>query len=114
MGHDDDRGAILRRRRFFIATAMAGLAATQCDNKPKVCLNISVVEDGGTTQPTVCLSPQVIPPDAQTPVAPTTPEAGAEAATDAGLDAGAKHVPPMPTRPHVCLSPVRPPKPAGG
>jgi hypothetical protein len=81
MGHDDDRSAILRRRRIFIATAVAGLAATQCD-KPKVCLNISVVEDGGTTQPTVCLSPAPIPPDAATPETPTTPEAGTEAGKD--------------------------------
>lgn len=116
MGQDDDRSAILRRRRFFVATAMAGLAATQCD-KPQVCLNISVVEDSGTSAPTVCLSPLSTPPDAATPIT-VTPEAGTdsgiEAGTDAGLDAG-KRVRPTttPTRPLVCLSPIRKPSSDG-
>jgi hypothetical protein len=109
---DDDRNAILRRRRFFIATAVAGLAATQCD-KPKVCLNISEVTDGGSTvAPTVCLSPPPIPPEASMPEA-ATPDASTDASspTDAGSDAKRPTTlaPPITTRPLVCLTPIRKP-----
>lgn len=107
---DDDRNAILRRRRFFIATAVAGLAATHCDNEPKVCLNISEVRDGSTIGPTVCLSPPPTPPDASTPEMPTI-----DAGTDSSAlpDAGAKRpttvTPPATTGPRVCLTPLRKP-----
>jgi hypothetical protein len=108
---DDDRNAILRRRRFFIVSAMAGLAATQCD-KPQPCLNISPVNTG-TVAPNVCLSPPPIPQDASTPettsTAPPVDAASEGAAPDAGSDASPSkpRVHPPPPPPRVCLSPMR-------
>lgn len=44
---DPDRAAILARRRRFIALAISGLAAGGCKHdSPKVCLSISVPEEG--------------------------------------------------------------------
>ena len=38
---------LMRRRRFVIASAVAGISMTGCDDEPSVCLNIA--------EPTVCL-----------------------------------------------------------
>lgn len=87
-----DRDAILARRKLFLASALASLAATAaCDRltarpdagvEPQVCLSAPPVSaDASSGQPVTCLS-QAIP----------TPAADAGAAP-----------------PRVCLSP-RPPK----
>jgi len=63
MSRDDDangradRDVILARRRLFVASAFAGLAATQCDMPPFVCLSPPPAADAGAlTPPTVCLA----------------------------------------------------------
>ena len=104
----DDKQAILKRRRFFIASAMAGFAAANCG-------------------PQTCLSPAVEPRTATPQVQPTTPEG--ETANDAGGDAtdadanadgdaqpplsaeDSGAAPPEPPPPQVCLSPPRHPDP---
>jgi hypothetical protein len=64
MGDEErDRLAILRRRRFLIAAAVAGVASTQCEDRPRACLKVEVVRDAEPT-PQVCLSPVSTPPDA--------------------------------------------------
>ena len=66
-GATRDRQTIIARRKVFIASALAGIAATQCDNPFTTCLSPPVPPDAGSTvaphpglsapQPSVCLSP---------------------------------------------------------
>jgi len=85
MGQNDDatrrsdRDVILARRRLFVASAFAGLAATQCDMPPFVCLSPPPTADAGAaTPPTVCLAvPLGTDASAEGEADPTTPKSDA-------------------------------------
>lgn len=62
----DDRAAILARRRFFVASALAGLAGTQCDNAARPCLEVAPPPDAAAVRPATPTTP-----DAATRAAPT-------------------------------------------
>lgn len=93
---DRDRKTILARRRFFIATAVAGLAATQCENPFRPCLKIAM--------------PEV---DASAGAEASVPEAGAaveDSSSDAVADANQPDAKkstkrPLVPGPQVCLNP---------
>lgn len=122
MADDEKRGrdkdAILARRRFFIASAVAGVVATSCDRSPMVCLEVAPVptspgSGGGLPPPRPCL--EVLPPeDASTPA---SEDAGIGAADDAGKTSDKSPQPclsvPAPRDasappPQVCLKVARP------
>jgi hypothetical protein len=101
-----DRDAILARRRFFVASAMAGVVVAACDRAgPQVCLEqMPPPTDAGPSSapdserpPQPCLE---IPPPVNEDAGSTT---SVEDATDAGKDAGKIEKPPQP-----CLTPMRP------
>jgi hypothetical protein len=73
-----DRSAIQARRRLLIASALAGVAATQCDSPPFVCLSPAPRPDAGAVAPpVVCLAvPQTT--DAQPGAEPGSDASGAE------------------------------------
>ncbi len=98
-----DRDAILARRKFFIASALAGIAATSCDKEPKVCLNIAQPQREDAAAPMPCLEALPKPqPEAQAaPPASATPTASTPAPD-----------PTKPSEPSVCLKVAAPPKPA--
>jgi hypothetical protein len=111
-----ERELILARRRFFVASALAGVVTTACTPQP--CLNVAEPprpEEGGT------------PEEATGGSAGTTGAAGAPGSTesDAGTDpVGTKDptppdagtIPPKvclkvaPPPPHVCLEFAEPPE----
>ena len=100
-GAGSDRGAreaILERRKFFVASALAGLALSGCEKKPAPhpCLS----------EPMVCLSPVLV----ETPDAGSE-DAGAEDADtdDAGSDAKVDGGEAKPPPPRVCLEMAPPP-----
>lgn len=104
---DRDRDAILARRKIFIASALASLAATSCD-KPQPCLSQAPVNTGTVSEPQVCLKIALPPADAE----PAAPSGEGDAGTDAppmpclsqtapSVDAGK----PPPPPPQPCLSP---------
>ncbi len=102
-GASRDRDAILARRKFFIASALAGIAATSCDKDPKVCLNIAQPQREDAAAPMPCLEP---PPKPQ-------PEAQAEPTASASPTASTPVPDPTkPPEPSVCLKVAEPPKPA--
>jgi hypothetical protein len=82
MGADSDRAAILARRRFFVASALAGIVAGGCDKKAEPCLSVTVVprEDAQASAASDAQPDAVAPPVEASEV----------------VDAG---------RPHPCLSP---------
>jgi hypothetical protein len=102
MSNDDkprDRDAILARRRFFVASAVAGVVATACERSPMVCLEVAPVPASGADAgppPRPCLE---IPPPDDASSAATENAAGSDAAADATSP-----------RPHVCLKVGVPPK----
>jgi hypothetical protein len=69
-GDAEDRDAILARRAFFIAGAVAGLTMTACEPRadPVPCLSVAVVDSGSGNEIT---------------------DAGEQVAIDGGSDAGA-------------------------
>jgi hypothetical protein len=99
----EDRRAILARRKFFVASAMAGIAVSGCKSEPQVCLKVATPpgpsaqptagpgpttsEDASTIEPQVCLEV----------AAPDVPRE-----TDAGPDE------PPPPEPRPCLK-IAPP-----
>lgn len=93
-----DRDAILARRRFFVASAMASVVATACDRGPMVCLEVAPVPTAGSPDggppPRPCL--EIMPPE----------DAGTASAEDAGAPQPCLSVP-MQTdasaEPRVCL-----------
>ncbi|MEZ4219482.1 MAG: hypothetical protein R3B13_01045 [Polyangiaceae bacterium] len=99
-----DREAILVRRKFFVASALAGLALTACDDKagkPTVCLNVAEpVKDSGTAQP--CLEP--VPPPTASNTEEQAPSVCLKVAMPPEPSAG-----PAPTKPTVCLKVAPPP-----
>lgn len=84
----ESRDLILARRRFFIASALAGVAISGCDKKPTVCLDVAVPEPTTATtasasavapgpcldlpppEPSVCLEMTMPEPSAQPSSAP--------------------------------------------
>jgi len=111
---DDAKRRILARRAKFVAAAIAGIAATSCDdcNKPRTCLSATAV----TVPPGPCLSvPVTVDAGEQTAIdagggAADAGDAGDAGAAGAGKDAGKKVVGPPPPPPQPCLSQV-PPQP---
>lgn len=110
-----EREAILARRRFFVASALAGMVTTACTPQP--CLNIAEprspdAPDGATEgiagAPGAAGAPATSDDAGTPPVGTTDPPA----ATDAG---GPPPIPPTvclkvaPPPPHVCLEFAEPP-----
>lgn len=100
-----DREAILARRRFFVASALAGVVAAGCDKpEPQVCLKVAPVpvDDGGPS-PQPCLS-EARPLDAEPmpclEVARPEPDAGDPSSV-------------IEPEPRVCLKVAAPPRDAG-
>jgi len=103
-----DRDAILARRRFFVASALASVVATGCDKVvPQPCLEVMPVADGG--HPTPCLSTPMLQ-DAEPAPMPCL-----EVARPPEGDAGSTFAqpPPEPPEPQVCLRVAAPRKDAG-
>lgn len=48
---DEDRAAILARRRRFIALAISGLATTGCKRQAEPCLSVAIPEDPDEQDP---------------------------------------------------------------
>jgi hypothetical protein len=95
---DRDKKIILGRRRFFIATAVAGLATTQCESPFRPCLKVAMPVDAAATVP-----------EAAAPVDASSDDASSEA-TDAsvdanGVDAKTSRKPSRTPGPSVCLNP---------
>lgn len=97
-----DRDAILARRRFFVASAMAGVVVTACDRVgPQVCLEQAPLptDAGGSS----------VSPEAESPPRPCLEIAEPAREEDAGAarveDAGQK-------APQPCLSVPRQPRDA--
>jgi hypothetical protein len=103
---DRDRKTILARRRFFIATAVAGLAATQCDNPFRPCLKIAMPVDAGAS----ALPESSVPEAAASVVDASSADGSSDASADAVADANRPDAkkptkpPPVPS-PQVCLNP---------
>ena len=83
MTRDDDRRAILARRRFFVASALAGLASAQCDNPFRPCLEVAPLphSEAGSAPQSATAPPRA---DAEAPPQPClevmpTPESDAAA-----------------------------------
>ncbi|MBX3127777.1 MAG: hypothetical protein KF718_13720 [Polyangiaceae bacterium] len=98
-----DRQAILARRRYFVASALASIAAAGCDKAPQPCLEPPLIASGTTSAepPHSPFTPCLEPPSIEQP--PATADAAA-ASADAGRPK-AIVPPPAPTRPMVCLRP---------
>lgn len=98
-----DKKIILARRRFFIATAVAGLAATQCDNPFRPCLKVAMpVGDAAASLPeagpTLDASTETSSREAR--------DAAGDAVVDApGTDAKTSRKPTRTPGPSVCLNP---------
>jgi hypothetical protein len=79
----DDRQAILARRRFFVASALAGLASAQCDNPFRPCLEVASPPgrpDAAVAPPaatTAAGAQDAAPPQPCLEIAPTPPDASA-------------------------------------
>jgi hypothetical protein len=125
-GNDEgeDRAAILRRRAFFIASAIAGLGvAAGCSGDPQACLEVAIPApldaesaDAGSD------APPSSPPDADAPSSDAGDNTGDQDAgsrdagpRDAGSGGGGGGGTPKPTpclkvAPHPCLRKA-PPRP---
>ena len=102
-GSDDKaREAIIRRRRrFVIASTMAGIVTSGCEN-PQPCLNVARPPSGSSTEaPQPCLN-----------VAPPPRDAGAGDADASDADAADAGTSDAGTTPRVCLK-IRLPEDAG-
>lgn len=99
-----DRQAILARRRYFVASALASIAAAGCDKAPQPCLEPPLIASGTTSAepPHSPFTPCLEPPSIEEP--PATADAMATASADAGRPKAVVS-PPAPTRPMVCLRP---------
>jgi hypothetical protein len=108
---DRDRKTILARRRFFIATAVAGLAATQCDNPFRPCLKIAMpVDAGASALPESSVPESSVPEAAASVVDASSADGSSDASADAVADANrpdAKKPTKLPSvpSPQVCLNP---------
>lgn len=108
-----DREAVLARRKFFIASALAGVAATSCDKGPTVCLNIAQTPPEDAAVPMPCLEPPASPEPHAT-AAPSSdpllePSVCLKIAMPRSPDAGAKTQAPAPApKPRVCLKVAAP------
>lgn len=120
---DASRELILARRQFFIASALAGVALTGCDDRPSVCLDMPVPEPttseptasavpSATTTPAPCLD--VPPPEPSVCLEMAMPEPSAQPspapAPRVCLKRAAPPPPSPPPQPRVCLE-RRPPDP---
>ena len=103
----DARQAILARRQFFIASAVAGVALAGCDDKPSVCLN--VVSPDPTQDPIEDPSPTPTP----TPTASASTASSAEPAPTVCLEMTMPDPTTAPA-PEVCLKIKPPPPPPPG
>jgi hypothetical protein len=112
-----DRASILARRKFFIASALAGITAASCNNKePQVCLKVASEYEPETGAPEPCLAVQpeedkdsavVAAPSAPAPTQTTDPEPAPTQEPQVCL----KVAPPPPDpSPKVCLRFAAPPK----
>jgi hypothetical protein len=94
---DRDRKTILARRRFFIATAVAGLAATQCENPFRPCLKVAMPVVDASASP---------PPETDVPeAAATVVDASSDAMADANQPDSRSTKRPLVPGPKVCLNP---------
>ena len=112
---DKARDIILARRKFFIASAMAGAALTSCDRKPDVCLDMPMETDDSarrtrpakpqpqpSADPNVCLDMPLPEPSVCLEVPPPDPSASASASASAAAE------PPRPA-PRACFKALPPP-----
>lgn len=110
MSKEKDREAILARRKLFIASALASIAATTCEKPAQACLSPPPQSSDASTltqEPQVCLavatSTPEPPPEPCLTVAMPPPDASGDAGTDAG-----KQPPRVCLSPRPCLKPVPP------
>ncbi len=88
-----DRSSILARRKFFIASALAGITAASCNTKePQVCLKTPAPTEGTEEAPA-----ETDPPDVSPTAEPTSAPSGSAPV------ASADPPPPPPPEPQVCL-----------
>jgi hypothetical protein len=97
-----DRASILARRKFFIASALAGITAASCNNKePQVCLKVMSEHEPDAGAPQPCLDVLTEEDkDSAAPLVSAVPEPTPSAI-------------PQPTpspEPKVCLKVALPPK----
>ncbi|HMR09102.1 MAG TPA: hypothetical protein PKA88_25150 [Polyangiaceae bacterium] len=97
-----DRASILARRKFFIASALAGITAASCNNKePQVCLKVMSEHEPDAGAPQPCLDILTAEDkDSAAPLVSAVPEPAPSA------------LPPSPPSPEpkVCLKVALPPK----
>jgi hypothetical protein len=101
MADNEDRAAVLARRKYFIASALAGIATVACD-RPAVCLDVVAAPTGSTTPTTESASAT---PSTSTD-APKPPHTADAEEVDAAPPMPCLEIAPQPppsTMPRVCL-----------
>ena len=103
---DRDRERILARRKFFIASAVAGMTMSSCD-KAQPCLNVAapVQDSGSPPRPCLKVAPQATA--VQDAGAPSPAPAASSAAPAPTAERDAK-APPAPPRPCLKVAPQKP------
>lgn len=93
-----DKKIILARRRFFVATAVAGLAATQCESPFRPCLKVAMPVDAAASAPEAAATVDASIDDASSDAS--------DASVDANPgDAKTSKKPARTPGPSVCLNP---------
>ena len=99
MADNEDRAAVLARRKYFIASALAGIATVACD-RPAVCLDVVAAPTGSTT-PTAESTTAASSTDTPKPTHTADPEEVDAAPPMPCLEIAP--TPPPSTMPRVCL-----------
>ncbi len=110
MTDERDRQSILARRRFFVASALAGIAAAGCDNKAaQPCLKVASppVADAAPASPPTATAPESegdagAPQPCLSPLPPPTTDSDAQAIVDPPAPS-ARPAQPEPPKPLPCL-----------